>query len=756
MTRLQALNSWLTTKSGGEHHRQILVIELSIFETLPILNVVSQHYNAVYCISRSFTAKNFTNRDDIMEPDVNRYQAYLGNQTNVLIFDTRNGINLNALYAFSGMVESKGLVIMCISPSVVGGDFLQKDSPQNNLSSKEHNLNGIKHSFGYEIEYSNFLLLLKKQLQHSSVAYVSNSKTFLPSSHSSLSLVTNKNRKTTPLSLSIPSVNTLSERQNKILNTIITDLQNHPQKKQCHVILGERGRGKSTLLGNIGAQLAQTITSSKGLASYQVITCAITKRQLHECNLSFASTITALSSDKTSSQTIATTLAYYPADEIITLASTHSIVLLDEMASIAPRLLRHILDKFTHVIMTGTTNGYEGSGQGFLHRVLPFLQKQHNASVFTLKEPFRWHENDPVEFVLNHIINCTTYDNNEGGKPSVNTSTQSHSKNGCDEFDYKLITKQQLLDNASLCCQIFDLLAQAHYQTTPNDLVRMLDAPDCLLFVACTNANPHKAEALVVAVATVFVEGGDKLLSVCRPISLGHRRVQGHLSAQMLALHLLDESVCTLSYFRVNRIAVKESYRRHGIATTLLNFIYQYAQNKQINYVSTSYGYAEHLNKFWHANKFTLAKLGQRVDTSSGKASVLMLRPCASKDEEYLSVLQLKLHIDLDYYQLVLPAIFNLYTSLQIPNLSSNKEKSLRVILQQRAIDKFLHADVSFNNIAPTLLDCVTHTQGIEKDKLIVMFRHIHTKGLHKQERKTLQEKFVALLFPLLPPAMLR
>jgi tRNA(Met) cytidine acetyltransferase len=290
--------------------------------------------------------------DNTINIPLNRYQDHLGRQTPALIFDARNGFMLNALYAGAGMVSHNGIVVI-LMPAGKGLKLENKN---------------LKFSYGYTPQISYFSKIFESITMASNAARITSSKFSFPSSR----IIT-----TTPSDSLLAAKSdeiVLSAEQARITCEITKKVRSRISgaqgkcrsrvKNAVTVILGPRGRGKSTLLGNIANSIAKQISPCSGYIDIAVT--SLHKNQL----VAFYNTLDSLGT-KHSSQNV--NITYYAPDEIINRSNNHSIVLIDEVASIAPELIKNICTHFDYSILTGTTNGYEGSGKGFIQRLLHFL-----------------------------------------------------------------------------------------------------------------------------------------------------------------------------------------------------------------------------------------------------------------------------------------------------------------------------------------------------------------------------------------------
>ena len=138
---------------------------------------------------------------------------------------------------------------------------------------------------------------------------------------------------------------------------------------------------------------------------------------------------------------------------------------------------------------------------------------------------------------------------------------------------------------------VFALLFAAHYRTTPEDLKRLLDLPQQMLFVAADGAR-------VAGVLSILLESPlPKELAAA--VLRGERRPQGRLLLQQL-LTRTGEARFNHPWARISRIAVHPALRRQGIATALI----QAAQTACPAPLGVSYGHSAELAAFWQTLGF--------------------------------------------------------------------------------------------------------------------------------------------------------
>jgi len=241
-----------------------------------------------------------------------------------------------------------------------------------------------------------------------------------------------------------------------------------------------------------------------------------------------------------------------------------------------------------------------------------------------LFDPVRWGNDDPLEDLVNKALLL-----NVERKP-CNKPVDLH------QLKISIISQQSLTDNEAILRQLFALLTDAHYRTTPLDLRHLLEGPNLRIFLCQHN------ECLVAA-ALVADEGGfDEALD--SEIYQGKRRPRGHLLPQTLCSQMSLLHASQLHYQRVIRIAVAPELQHSGIGSHLLQHIVSHACASQIDMIGSSFGATADLLKFWNQNGFQTLRLGSQRSSSSGCHALLMGKALSTKGEKLLELAQ-------SYYQ---------------------------------------------------------------------------------------------------------
>lgn len=279
-------------------------------------------------------------------------------------------------------------------------------------------------------------------------------------------------------------------------------------------------------------------------------------------------------------------------------------LIIDEAAMIPLPMLEQLLklSPSTKILLITTVEGYEGTGQGFLLKLLDRKICQR----FYLNSPIRWQDNDQLEqlcdnLLLNGVI-----------KSQTNEQATVYSLNERTDID--------------LLKSIYNLLKTAHYQTTLVDLRRLFDAQNLAVWQA------KKGDQLIAGAITI--DEGNLTDDLIDAVWKGTRRPKGNLVAQSLVAHAGDKLAAKLKSVRINRIAVIEPYRRQHIALKLVEKIYQQAMKNHNDFVSVSFAYSAVNYQFWHNCGFTLVHIASHKQANSGNYSMMAIKPITQQGYE--------------------------------------------------------------------------------------------------------------------------
>ncbi|USZ67950.1 GNAT family N-acetyltransferase [Halorussus salilacus] len=293
------------------------------------------------------------------------------------------------------------------------------------------------------------------------------------------------------------------------------------------------------------------------------------------------------------------------------------VVFVDEAAALSVRLLERFLDA-RRVAFATTVHGYEGAGRGFAVRFRDRLAESDHEVVETrLDEPIRYAAGDPVEAWAFRALLLDA-------RPPVEGVVAGATP---DSVEYRDFSPDDLLADETLLREAFGLLVLAHYRTEPDDLARLLDAPN-LAVRALVREGPATGGDHVVAVALLAREGN--LPADVREHMYEGGRVRGNMLPDVLTSQLRDEEAGVPEGLRVMRIAVHHAVRSSGLGSRLLAAVRgEFADD--LDWLGVGYGATPELLRFWRENGYRAVQLSTTRNDTSGEYSALMLDPLNGK-----------------------------------------------------------------------------------------------------------------------------
>ncbi|MBB6645174.1 tRNA(Met) cytidine acetyltransferase TmcA [Halobellus ruber] len=288
-------------------------------------------------------------------------------------------------------------------------------------------------------------------------------------------------------------------------------------------------------------------------------------------------------------------------------------VLVDEAAALPVRRLSAFLDADAVGFFT-TVHGYEGAGRGFSVRFAERLaDAHHDLTEVSLSEPIRYAPDDPVE---SWAFRALLLDARPAVDPLVADASPS-------SVAYCAPTAADLAADEHRLREVFGLLVLAHYRTEPDDLARLLDAPN--LRVRTLEHDGH-----VVSVALLAREGG--LDAETRAAMYEGERVRGNMLPDVFTSQLRDEAAGVPVGYRVVRIATHHAARSRGLGSALLARI-RAEFDGEVDYLGVGYGATPELLDFWAANGYRTVHVSTTRNDASGEYSALMVDPLSPAGE---------------------------------------------------------------------------------------------------------------------------
>lgn len=457
---------------------------------------------------------------------MHRYRDYLGANNSLVVLNFQHSIHADALAALAGTVAAGGLLVINLPQHV-----------------------------------SAFTERLLRLAEHFELVIHVNHASALRQAYQRLS------QRPVP-ALIEPIFPTLMQQQ------IITAMLNQPE--YLHLLMADRGRGKSTTLG---AALAQ-------YSGPERLIVTAPKRSQVDGLLKQAGG----------------RAEFIAWERLLELPSNAIRLVIDEAAGLPIHILQQLFQRFKVWGLATTVEGYEGCGRGFVIRFLAWLGQQQRYIEHQLEQPLRWRAPDDCEVWLEQLL-CLR------DKPA--------SEQWLDGYHW--LHASQLGDEQLQ--QVMQLLLEAHYQSSPNDLRLLLDDERQKLLIFCQ-------QGALVGLVWVAQEGPVSA-HLHSAIVAGNRRPAGDLLPQALAYNWQQTAPLQWHWWRIVRIAIAGAYRRQGHGSGLLAYIRRLAMENQIDALGSSFGAAPEILAFWQANQFQLVHRGHKRQMASGYINAMVALGCS-------------------------------------------------------------------------------------------------------------------------------
>jgi tRNA(Met) cytidine acetyltransferase len=285
------------------------------------------------------------------------------------------------------------------------------------------------------------------------------------------------------------------------------------------------------------------------------------------------------------------------------------LIVLDEAARTPVPVLRRIAlaHPDANLVFATTTDGYEGTGQGFVLRFLEWLRALPGAlSLFHPARPMRWDEGDPIEAAVDAALLLRAAPAPaEAFGPSPRAAEAHHHK----------VEQAALAKDDALLAEVFGLLRHAHYRTTPRDLELLLDAPNMHVHLLLLHGH-------VAAVCLAAEEGGlDAPLT--DDVMSGRHRLRAHALADNLVAHMGLGDAGPLRMLRSVRIATHPALRRLGLAARLVEAVHR---SHTPDLFGTVFGADPGVIAFRRRLGYEVVRVSATRGARTGEPSVVMLR----------------------------------------------------------------------------------------------------------------------------------
>ncbi len=493
----------------------------------------------------------------------------LGSEADCVIMDGYSGVQVDVLCMASGLLRAGGFVLL-----------LTSEHPQQ-MTDRYGVWQGVAPKQRYFLQYFFKQLDLSQWVMRQADANCQIDQLNFPPSAPTV------------------FIDTLAEQQAQLFQQM--QCWRSDRSRPVFILTADRGRGKSTLLG----QFAEEV-----MAENQLLICAASKAHL------------GVLFDRMKQQDAQR--CFMAPDEIIRRARRVEYLIVDEAAMLPAHVLAQCMALADKTLMATTTGGYEGTGSGFLLKFMAQIADSKKI-VASLQQPIRWGAQDALEQWMNRVLMLQ-----QMSPGSLNTSN---------EISIRQIDKAQLAGDKELLAAIYGLLVNAHYRTRPSDLRQLMEDENQQVWVACSRQQ-------VLGVMLLNREGGfDEALST--EIFMGRRRPQGHLLAQMMTAQAGIKSFATLQGLRVQRIAVDEGCRRQGLGRQLIEAAIAAARSRGMDYIGSSFAIDATVLPFWRAMQFEALHISSGKGVATAQQTLAVVKPLNDMTDNMLACQREKTSRDL-------------------------------------------------------------------------------------------------------------
>ncbi len=640
-------------------HRQLVILSGSkSWQQSKIQNIFSSKETVFW-----ITGKTSEEQSDSLMPlefkfsgfeaiESKRLSYHLGEEIDGAVFNVEEGISADSLGIVSGMIRAGGLMIV-LTPA----------------EDDWKNLNNLEDS-----RFLNTPLTLHQSTklftQHLINCWQSDHVVWLKEGEEEFSRQIKLQTKAKPNQTRLPT-----DDQTAAVDKVLSVAFGH--RKRPLVISADRGRGKTAALG---LAAIQCLTNGK-----QHI--AITASRPDQIKTAFELALHTVSELDKNSETeveIIThkptllefhyqdelkTFEYLAPDQLILTPTSADVLMVDEAAHLPTPLLIELLKRHHRMVFSTTQHGYEGSGRGFelrfkkhLNHFTPDWKSCH------LQTPIRWAENDPLEQIIfdTLLLNANI--------PELDQATIDNCD--CDQVSYQSISSRELIDQPERMQTLFGLLVQAHYQTSPNDLQQLLNAPNLNIITA--EYRLKNQQTLTVGAVLCVQEG---------KVNPTQNRAHGHLVPQLLTRHYAQPDFLMLSTLRVMRIAVHPGVQRFGIGQKLIQQVETLGLQQRVDYISSSFGASDELLPFWFKLNFWPLHVGVKRDKASGSHNLVVAKPMSAMSRQALSLIQT--HFQNQFPHLLLEALPHLPASQILQIIQTFRFKTTNYGLDKTLVDYY-------------------------------------------------------------------
>ncbi len=347
------------------------------------------------------------------------------------------------------------------------------------------------------------------------------------------------------------------------------------------------------------------------------------------------------------------------------------VVLVDEAAALGFTRLRRIIERSWKAIISTTVHGYEGSGRYLVHAL---LSKLNIYNVIELKEPVRYPPGDPLEKWLYEAFQLKV-----------------EFKEDTSPLELRKLNKEELA-SPSRFKEIVGLLALSHYRWEPSDIEVILEHPRANVFVYDGTKAP-------IAVAVSVDE---------EPVEDPWETTRGNVLTRLL------NRVKRIEARRVMRIAVLPKFQRRGYGSRLLRFVEEDAEGRAVGAVFSNHEVLD----FWLKNEYVVIYLSPKYNKITGEKNVAVAKGEGVEDvaKDFVKTLLSIAHIS--YRDVDTITLTKMLKSPPLQGLEIEiDEKYLQLFIEGK-----IEAELASRSLYPCILKYPQLIRDLEQPSLCVGF----------------------------------
>jgi len=399
-------------------------------------------------------------------------------------------------------------------------------------------------------------------------------------------------------------------------------------KNKAIVLIADRGRGKSAVLGLAISALTEILLDKKGKYDIGITSPSIDNIETLFEFLELGLKKLGIEFKKVSRRKFIIKNKIFieyrePADIV---DKRYDFLFVDEAAGISITILYDYLKRYKRLVFSSTVHGYEGAGRSFSVRFLKHLKEKTSFDVleYKMREPIRYNDGDPVERWLFDTLlldaEPAPIDEND-----IKLISDKRAK------FYKVPLEKWFEKEEDKLRQFVGIYILAHYQNRPNDVAMIADAPHHDGFSLELESNK------VVTAIQIAYEGGIPEETINR--MLKDYKPKGNIIPDVVAKHFREKEFPKLKGLRIVRIATHPEVQGRGLGSLALRGLSEWCKKNKYNWIGSGFGATEELVNFWQRNGFVVVHISPEKNRVSGEYSVIVLKPLDQKTEEIVKKL---------------------------------------------------------------------------------------------------------------------